>query len=238
MERKDLEDKARELTKAARNYQVQLVALEDELLERLANTPDDILSDVPLIEGLAETKKTTKEINEAVARGKITQKEAEQAREAYLPQSEEGAMLYLLLTKLSAIDHVHQYLLDSFMCFFEKSVKKADPKEKLSNRVESLGDSSRITICTWVARVLFERHKIIFIAQLTFNLMKRGIIGDNYWKESHFQFLMRAPKKSGDSNAIPWLPNSAWTAVSDLGDLEESAKLPSDLAEAAPCSRE
>lgn len=30
--------------------------LEDDLLERLANAPDDILSDVPLIEGLEATK--------------------------------------------------------------------------------------------------------------------------------------------------------------------------------------
>lgn len=37
-------------------YKIQLVQLEDELLERLANAPDDILSDVPLIEGLEATK--------------------------------------------------------------------------------------------------------------------------------------------------------------------------------------
>lgn len=37
-------------------YKIQLVQLEDDLLERLANAPDDILSDVPLIEGLEATK--------------------------------------------------------------------------------------------------------------------------------------------------------------------------------------
>ena len=114
---------------------MQLVASEVDLLERLANAPDDILSDVPLIEGLEATKKTPKEINEAVARGKITQQEVEQAREAYRAQAEEGAMLYFLLTKLSAIDHMCQYSLDSFMYFFEKSAKKAEPKNDLNSRV-------------------------------------------------------------------------------------------------------
>lgn len=70
LERPDLEEKARALTAAAINYQIQLVELEDELLERLANAPDDILSDVPLIEGLEATKKTAQEINEAVETGK------------------------------------------------------------------------------------------------------------------------------------------------------------------------
>jgi dynein heavy chain len=124
------------------------------------------------------------------------------------------------------------------MYFFEKSVKKAEPKDDLNSRVESLRDSLRMTIFTWVARGLFERHKIIFMAQLTFNLMKRGIIGDGDWKESHFQFLMRAPSKTGDNNALPWLPDSAWMAVAALGDIEEFAKLPSDLVEAAPRFRE
>ena len=234
MERKDLEEKAQELTSAAINYQLQLVALEDELLERLANAPDDILSDVPLIEGLEETKKTALEINEAVEIGKITQKEVESAREAYRPQAAEGAMLYFILTKLCAIDHMYQYSLDSFVTFFEKSVRKAPAKDNLADRVESLRDSLRITIFTWVSRGLFERHKLIFLAQLTFNLMKRGIVGDGEWNETHFQFLMRAPTKISDQNPLPWLPNSAWMAISALGEIEEFGKFSSDLVEAAP----
>ena len=42
--------------------------LQDDLLERLANAPEDILSDVPLIEGQEATKKAVTEINAAVAK--------------------------------------------------------------------------------------------------------------------------------------------------------------------------
>jgi len=238
MERKDLEDKARALTTAAVNYQIQLVGLEDELLERLANAPDDILSDVPLIEGLEATKKTAQEIAEAVESGKVTQQEVEMAREAYRPQATEGAMLYFLLTKLCAIDHMYQYSLDSFVTFFEKSVLKAEKKTDLIERVQSLRNSLRMTVFTWVARGLFERHKLIFLAQLTFNLMKRGVLADGEWNEAHFQFLMRAPSKLGDENPLEWLPNGAWTSISALADLDEFAKLTGDLIEAAPRFRE
>ena len=34
------------------------------MLERLSNAPEDILSDIPLIEGLEATKRTANEINE------------------------------------------------------------------------------------------------------------------------------------------------------------------------------
>lgn len=239
LERKDLEDKAKELTEAAVNYKIQLVELEDDLLERLANAPDDILSDVPLIKGLETTKKTAKEINEAVEIGKETQKEVEAAREAYRPQASEGAMLYFLLTNLCAIDPMYQYSLDSFLTFFQKSVERAEKKDELADRVHSLRESLRIVIFTWVARGLFERHKIIFLSQLTFNLMKRGVIGgDIEWNEGHFQFLVRGPSKVGLSNPLPWLPDSAWATCSALGEIDEFGKFTSDLIEAAPRFRE
>jgi len=238
MERKDLEEKARELTTAAVNYQMQLVQLEDDLLERLANAPDDILSDVPLIEGLEATKKTAKEIAEAVELGKITQAEVEKAREAYRPQAAEGAMSYFILTKLFAIDHMYQYSLDNFNTFFEKSVLTAEIQDRLQDRVESLRESLRMTVFTWVSRGLFERHKLMFLAQLTFNLMKRGIIGEDQWNEEQFQFLTRTQSKTVEENPLDWLPNSAWIAVCALAEQEEFTKLPGDLVEAAPRFRE
>ena len=236
LERPDLEEKARALTTAASNYQLQLIKLEDELLERLANAPEDILSDIPLIEGLEATKKTAQEISVAVETGKITQKEVEQAREAYRPQASEGAMLYFLLTKLCVIDHMYQYSLDSFMYFFKKSVMKTPARSELQERVLGLRDSLRITIFTWVSRGLFERHKLIFLAQLTFNLMKRGIISTE-WNEGHFQFLIRAPTNA-KQNPLDWLPDSAWATTAGLSDMEEFGKLTSDLVEAAPRFRE
>eukprot|EP00981_Chlorochromonas_danica_P009567 scaffold2734_cov243-Ochromonas_danica.AAC.5 len=65
-ERPELEEKAQALQHAFQQYKIQLVQLEDDLLERLANAPEDILSDVPLIEGLEATKQAAKEIAAAV----------------------------------------------------------------------------------------------------------------------------------------------------------------------------
>ena len=56
LEQPELESQKQELQQAFNRYQIQLVQLEDDLLESLANAPDDILSDVPLIEGLEATK--------------------------------------------------------------------------------------------------------------------------------------------------------------------------------------
>ena len=129
---------------------------------------------------------------------------------------------------------MYQYSLESFITFFEKSIQKAERKKDLSEHVESLRNSLRMTIFTWVSRGLFERHKLIFLSQLTFSLMKRGVVGKKDWNEDHFQFLIRAPTKKLNKNPLPWLPNSAWGAISSLSELDEFSKFTSDLIEAAP----
>lgn len=94
------------------------------------------------------------------------------------------------------IDHMYQYSLDSFVTFFLKSITKAKPSDTVDGRVLNLRDALRMTIFTWVSRGLFERHKLIFLSQLAFNLMKRGILGEeSIINELHFQFLLRGPRK-------------------------------------------
>lgn len=94
------------------------------------------------------------------------------------------------------IDHMYQYSLDSFVTFFIKSISKAKPSDTVDGRVLNLRDALRMTIFTWVSRGLFERHKLIFLSQLAFNLMKRGTLGeDSMINELHFQFLLRGPRK-------------------------------------------
>jgi len=240
VERPDLEAETQRLSSEAVKFKLELHHLENELLERLANAPEDILSDVPLIEGLESTKKTSQEIQVALEAGRKTQESIGLAREVYRREASEGAMLYFMLSKLCAIDHMYQYSLDSFVFFFLKSISKADAAEKIEDRVGNLVASLRIVVYTWVARGLFERHKLIFLSMLTFGLMKRGTLGeDNLFDETQFQFLLRGPRRVGAENPLgAWLPTSAWDSVQALSEIEEFAKLSGDLVEASARFRE
>jgi dynein heavy chain len=102
-------------------------------------------------------------------------------------------------------------------------------------RVQCLRDSLRMTIYVWVARGLFERHKLILMAQLTFNLMNRGVLGEeNKLNPSYLQFLMRGPRKVGEDNTIGWLPDSAWAACQALCDLDDFGTFCASIHEAQP----
>merc|ERR1712196_324610 len=124
-ERPELEETAQALQASFQRYKMQLVQLEDDLLERLANAPEDILSDIPLIEGLEATKLASVEINAAVEEGKKTSIDINLAREIYRPAASEGAMLYFLLTKLCGIEHMYRYSLDSFVMYFYFAIDRA-----------------------------------------------------------------------------------------------------------------
>jgi dynein heavy chain len=237
IEKAELEEEKQKLAAAFNTYKIQLLELENQLLERLANAPEDILSDVPLIEGLEATKLAATEINKAVEKGKITEIEINKAREVYRPVASEGAMLYFLLTQLSAINHMYQYSLDSFVLYFYKAIHDTEPSEETLKRVDLLRNCLRLTIYTWVSRGLFESDKLILQSQVTFQLMRRGILKDEL-VPAHFDFLIRGPKKLGEDNPLDWLQPAAWNSVQALADLEEFTKFPTDLVDAAPRFRE
>ena len=182
----------------------------------------------------------SKEINAALAEGRKTEIVINAAREGYRIQASEGAMLYFLLTKLCSMNHMYRYSLDAYVTFFYKSIERAEKAEKLKDRVYNLRESLRMTIFTCVSRGLFERHKLIFLAQLCFLLQRRGTLGEEHLlNETQFEFLLRGPRKLGVENPlIGWLPNANWQACCALGELEDFGKFCADLQEAAPRFRE
>ena len=236
-EKSELEEKKQKLQEAFNTYKMQLIELEDDLLNRLANAPDDILSDVALIEGLEATKKASVEIENAVEKGKETEKEINTAREVYVPVAEEGAMLYFMITNLNAIDHMYQYSLDSYVLYFYKAIREAPKSDETNKRVSNLRDTLRLTIFTWVQRGLFEKHKLILTAQLTFQLMQRKKLHIDFeFNHIMFQFLLLGGKKADEPKpaSLEWLPDAAWHSLQALASLEDAGfeRLPSDLDEA------
>lgn len=70
LEREDLANTKEELVKAQRKYNIQLSALENNLLSQLKNAGDDILANIKLIENLEESKRISDDIKIKVEEGK------------------------------------------------------------------------------------------------------------------------------------------------------------------------
>jgi dynein heavy chain len=235
-EKPELEAEKQDLARKQNEYKQELVVLENRLLERLANAPADILSDVALIVGLEATKAAAMEIEIAVKKGKETEIAINKAREVYRPAAEEAAMLYFILTHLSAIDHMYRYSLSAFTGYFFKAMEmapKSDNPDNLEERVDLLSSGIRKTIMLWVSRGLKEDHKMVFFGQIGLQLLSRQKLTQDF-NQSHLSYLLKPAFSIGheDNPLEAWLSSTAWASVSALAELESFSNFPNDLEDA------
>lgn len=234
-EEPQLEQTRNDLVKAFNNYKVQLKDLEDTLLERLANAPEDILSDIPLIEGLEATKETAIEINEAVKKGQVTEIGINDAREVYRIVATEASLLYFVMLQLSTVDHMYQFSLDSFTKFFLKSLQIAPSASNKPARVENLQTTLRWTIFKWVVRGLFEKHKLIFLVQLTFSLMQQGMLTECGYSSEGLRYLLLGPRVGFDgSSPLSWINDNMWAGIKNLSTHEGFERFAGDVEDNGP----
>jgi dynein heavy chain len=233
-EEPDIERRRNELVKAFNSYKIQLKELEDLLLERLANAPVDILSDIALIEGLEATKEKAMEINAAVEEGKETEIIINAARDVYRVIATEGSITYFVMLQLVNVNHMYQYSLDSFNQFFYKALKEAAASHDKATRVTNLQFMMRWTVYKWVVRGLFEKQKLIYLTQLTINLLQNNIFGEDTGF-SHGALRVLLLGASGGTelavSSLPWLSDTVWSGIKNLSTLEGFEKLPRDMEE-------
>ncbi|CAE8597984.1 unnamed protein product [Polarella glacialis] len=235
VEKPELEQQKQELVRRQNDFKVTLSQLEDELLSQLsAADPATILDNLPLIEGLEQTKATSKEIAIQVEQAQKTEVDINTSRELYRPVAAEGSMLFFLIIQLCFVEHMYQYSLDNFVSYLYKAIDRTEASEELAVRTESLITMLRMTIFRWVNRGLFESHKLIFCSMLTFKLFQQGRLPEDY-NASYFNYLMKAPFAVGMENPLQeWLPTKNWGLVLKLTELEGFDSFATNMEKDAP----
>uniref|UniRef100_A0A8C0VE51 Dynein axonemal heavy chain 17 n=1 Tax=Cyanistes caeruleus TaxID=156563 RepID=A0A8C0VE51_CYACU len=176
-ERPDLETLKANLTKSQNEFKIKLKELEDSLLARLSAAGGDFLRDTALVENLEITKRTAKEIEEKVKEAKVTEVQINVARENYRPAAERASLLYFILSDLCKINPIYQFSLKAFNGVFEKAIQRAIPSDDTRQRVINLTDQITYSVYVYTAQGLFERDKLIFLAQVAFQVIPANAWG-------------------------------------------------------------
>ncbi|NXM68229.1 DYH17 protein, partial [Serilophus lunatus] len=228
-ERPDLETLKANLTKSQNEFKIKLKELEDSLLARLSAAGGDFLQDTALVGNLETTKRTAKEIEEKVKEAKVTETQINVARENYRPAAERASLLYFILSDLNKINPIYQFSLKAFNGVFEKAIQCATPSENTRQRVINLTDQITYSVCVYTAQGLFERDKLIFLAQVAFQVLaiKKEV------NPAELDFLLRLPSKAGVTSPVDFLPTQCWGAVKALSEMEEFRNLDSDIESSA-----
>ncbi|KAF2900340.1 hypothetical protein ILUMI_05842 [Ignelater luminosus] len=224
-ERPDLEALKSNLTKQQNDFKITLKTCEDNLLERLSSATGNILGDVALVENLEKTKKTAAEISVKVVEAKATSIKIDEAREQYRPAAIRGSLLYFILNELNKINAIYQFSLKAFTVVFLNALGKAEPAEKLKDRVINLLDSISFMVFMYTSRGLFECDKLIFMAQMAFQILLR----DDEIKPEELDFLLRFPALANVSSSLDFLSNICWGGVKALANMDEFRNLDKDI---------
>lgn len=224
-ERPDLESLKSSLTKQQNDFKITLKTCEDNLLERLSSATGNILGDVELVENLETTKRTATEIEVKVEEAKITSVKIDEAREQYRPIAARASLLYFILNDLNRINAIYQFSLKAFSTVFKDALAKAEPAEKIKDRVVNLLDSVSFSVYMYTSRGLFECDKLIFKAQMVFQILLTN-------KEIHpeeLDFLLRYPAIANLSSPVDFLSNLSWGGIKALSNMDEFKNLDKDL---------
>ncbi|NXK90148.1 DYH17 protein, partial [Formicarius rufipectus] len=228
-ERPDLETLKANLTKSQNEFKIKLKELEDSLLARLSAAGGDFLRDTALVENLETTKRTAKEIEEKVKEAKVTEVQINVARENYRPAAERASLLYFILSDLSKINPIYQFSLKAFNGVFEKAIQRAAPSQDTKQRVVNLTDWITYSVYMYTAMGLFERDKLIFLAQVAFQVLVMKKEAD----PAELDFLLRFPSKPGVTSPVDFLQTQGWGAVKALSEMEEFRNLDNDIENSA-----
>uniref|UniRef100_A0A8C0VGP0 Dynein axonemal heavy chain 17 n=1 Tax=Cyanistes caeruleus TaxID=156563 RepID=A0A8C0VGP0_CYACU len=228
-ERPDLETLKANLTKSQNEFKIKLKELEDSLLARLSAAGGDFLRDTALVENLEITKRTAKEIEEKVKEAKVTEVQINVARENYRPAAERASLLYFILSDLCKINPIYQFSLKAFNGVFEKAIQRAIPSDDTRQRVINLTDQITYSVYVYTAQGLFERDKLIFLAQVAFQVLalKKEV------NPAELDFLLRFPSKTGVTSPVDFLQHQGWGAVKALSEMEEFSSLENDIESSA-----
>ena len=241
VEKPELEQEKQVLVHKQNEFKVTLAQLEDDLLAQLsAADPSTILDNSALVDGLETTKKTALEIQIQAKQAKETEEVINGLREKYRVVAQEASMLFFMIIKLSSIEHMYQYSLDSFVGFLYRAIDRTveEEGESVDSRTGKLVNSIRSTVFKWVNRGLFEKHKLILSSMLAFTLLKRGGLKEEF-NQAVMNFLLMG--KGGNtglsSQANPisdWLPNQYWQSVQSLCSLSGFELLGQNMSVDAP----
>ncbi|CAK0888334.1 unnamed protein product [Prorocentrum cordatum] len=198
----------------------RLVELENEILQKLAETTGSLLDDITLIDTLQESKVTSEQVTEQVAVAEQTMAKIDAARESYRPAGSRSATLYFVLNDLVVVDPMYQFALDAYVHLYTQSIEKSSVNQipnNIDERIDHLNSYHALAVYRFACRALFERHKLLLSLHLCACLLiEKGELNPKEYR--FFLFGGVVLDRSGQANnpSPDWITQQIWDNVTEL----------------------
>ncbi|KAL2608310.1 hypothetical protein R1flu_026883 [Riccia fluitans] len=218
-ERPDLEEQRETLVRDTSDNKALLKQLEDTLLRELSNATGNILDNIDLVTTLENTKAKATEIFSKLAMARETTKEIETLRGRYFPAAKRGAILFFVLSCLSAINNMYEYSLGSFMEVFQISLDTSPKAPSLDGRLKNILEALTFDLYNYSCTGLFEKHKLMLSFQMTIRILD----GEKQLDHGQLDFFLKGNlslEKAEKLNPfVDWFPEQGWQDLMRMVDL-------------------
>ncbi|XP_030369376.1 dynein beta chain, ciliary [Scaptodrosophila lebanonensis] len=225
IERPDLEKMKTDVTVQQNKFKIELKALEDELLARLASAGENVLDDHALVLNLENTKRTVDEIEAKVREARVTTLQIDDTRNIYRAAAKRAAILYFVLTDLNRINPIYKFSLKSFMHVFRQAISLAPDSKNYEKRVLHLVESITLQTYRYTLRGLFEADKLTFTSHMTLRIL----IAAEQVAKDETDFLLRYPHDPNTLSPLDFVDRSAWGGIKSLTLIEHFYGLDKDM---------
>ena len=225
MEQKALEDSLVALMEEVTLNTKSLQLLDAQLLDRLSNSSGNLLDDLELIQVLASTKQTAKEVEQKLKDAEEKRCEINLKREQYRPVATRGSVLYFCMTDMTLISNpitqqptgwMYNCSLVQFLEQFDLSVKSSEKSQQTAKRVERIIDFLTYQVYRYVNRGLFERDKMLFKLMVAMRIQ----VVQGSLNQGDVGLLLRGGSaldiKSEKPNPFKWMPDKVWLNILEL----------------------
>lgn len=227
-ERAELAEKKRFLVLNNSKMKKQLKDIEDRILVLLSNSEGNILDDEELINTLAQSKTTSKEIEARVEEAEKAEKEIDSAREQYRPVARRASSLFFCISNFASIDPMYQNSLPWFATLFTKTMKEAKPATDITERILILQEAFMQNVYSSVCRSLFAKHKLLLSLLLAIEVFKdKGEFDAQEWK-----FLLTGATEACTTTDRPqreWCTEKVWSEILCLSKLPHFSGLSTSM---------
>ncbi|CAM9220355.1 unnamed protein product [Bubo scandiacus] len=227
-ERPDIKKSKSVLAKQQNCFKTELRQLEDDMLLSLSATQGSFLDDSELVDKLKSTNSTAAEVQHKIAEAKENEAQINVTREHYSPTTIRASILYFVSNSLGSIKPIYQFSLKAFNAVLHKAIKQAEKSGDIQGRISNLTEGDTYSTFLFTSQELFEKDKLIFLAQKAFQILLRSKEIELLELDFLLQFRVEHTYKS----PVGFLTTQSWSAIRIVmdvfrgldKDIERSAK--------------
>eukprot|EP00466_Bigelowiella_natans_P011733 jgi/Bigna1/49976/estExt_Genewise1.C_620014 len=219
-ERPELQKISNELVQTISKNNILLNQLEDSILTDLSNSDADILENRALIKSLQEAQKKSGSISKDLKESEQTQREILETTSKYRPSAKRGSILFFSISKLSEISKMYEFSLAAYLVVFLKALDNSDKDNDIEKRVANIVTTLTDNVYDYVCTGIFEKHKLMYSAQLTFMIMQGE---EKLGNPQELDFFLKGNISLDTIDKeppAPWISAAGWKDLHRLATIE------------------